>query len=177
MNDYPAGARLTRRRILTLLTAGAVAAGVAIGLALWPSGAVAGTIPGGVRVVTVTPVFGLDPNTGRHHLDHAFTITDPAKVDQIVALIDGLPRFNVADLSCARGNGAAMRLTFRTRAGGPAVATVLATYTGCPRVWLPGASTPLLQDYTRSRQQVQQRVLAIAGVRWPYTPDALPLPY
>jgi len=49
-----------------------VAAGVAFGLVAWSSaGAAAGTIPPGARVVTVTPVFGRDPNTSRHHLDHA----------------------------------------------------------------------------------------------------------
>ncbi len=33
---------------------------------------------------------------------------------------------------------------------------------------------PFLEDYTGSGQQVQQLVLAIAGVRWPYTPDVMP---
>jgi len=167
--------RFPRRRILLLLTAIAVAAGVAIGLAVWPSGTVGtagGTIPGGARVVTVTPVFGLDPNTRRHHLDHPFTITNPAEVARIAAIINGLGRFPMGVLSCARGNGAAMQLTFRTSQGGPAVATVLATYTGCSGVSRPDG--PLFADYTSSGQQVQQLVLSIAGVRWPCTPDVLP---
>ncbi len=166
--------RFPRRRILLLLTAIAVAAGVAIGGAVWPSGASApaGTIPSGVRVVTVTLVFGLDPNTSRHQLDHAFTITDQAEVARIAAIINGLGRFPMGVLSCAQDNGAAMQLTFRTSQGGPAVATVLATYTGCPRVSRPDG--PPFDDYTSSGQQVQQLVLSIAGVRWPYAPDVLP---
>ena len=156
--------RFPRRRILLLLTAIAVAAGVAIGLAVWPSGTVGtagGTIPGGARVVTVTPVFGLDPNTRRHHLDHPFTITNPAEVARIAAIINGLAPFPVGELSCAEDNGAAMRLTFRTTPGRPGGS--------------PGApNMPFLEDYTSSGQQVQQLVLAIAGVRWPYTPDVLP---
>jgi hypothetical protein len=167
---------LSRRRFVSVLTAIAVAVVVAIGLTVWPTvGAVAATIPPGARVLTVTPVFGQDPNLSRHHLDHAFTITDPSRVARIAAIIDGLAPFPVNVLSCTRGNGAAMRLTFRARPGGRVVATVLATYTGCPRVW--NTSTPdtcYLEDYTSSGQQVQHLVLAIAGVRWPYTPTALP---
>ena len=174
MTNSQAPARLTRRRVLPLLSACVVAVGVAIGLAVWPSGAAAGTIPGAARVVTVTPVFGLDPNISRHHLDHAFTITDPAKVARIAAIIDGLPRFPIGVLSCVRGNGAAMKLTFRTSKGGPVVAIVLATYTGCRYVSIPGSNIPLREDYTRSGKQVQKLVLSIAGVRWPYTPDVLP---
>ena len=176
MTSLVTGARISRRRIVFLLTAIVVAAGAAIGLAVWPSGrAAAGTIPPGARVVTVTPVFGRDPSTGRHNLDRAFTITDPAKVARIAAIINGLVPFPAGVLSCAEDNGAAMRLTFRTNLGGPAVATVFATYTGCSGIAGPDApDMPFLEDYTSSGQQVQQLVLATAGVRWPYTPDVLP---
>ena len=68
-----------------------------------------------------------------------------------------------------------MQLTFRTSLGGLAVATVLATYTGCSGISRPDApNMPFREDQTSSGQQVQQLVLAIAGVRWPYTPDVLP---
>jgi hypothetical protein len=176
MTLFAAGARLSRRRFVSLLAAIAAAIGVATGLTVWlAAGAAAGAIPSGARVVTVTPLFGQDPDVSRHHLDHAFTITDPARVARIAAILDGLAPFPIGELSCARGNGAAMQLTFRTRQGGPALATVLATYTGCSRVWNTSApGTRYLDDYTGSGQQVQQLVLAIAGVRWPYTPDALP---
>ena len=169
MMNFLTGARLFRRRILLLLTAIVVAAGVAIGLTVWAPGATAGTIPSGARVLTVTPVFGQDPNISRHHIDHVFTIT------RIAGIINGLAPFPIGELSCAEGNGAAMQLTFRTSLSGPVVATVLATYTGCSRVWrLDTQNMPFLEDYTSSGQQVQQLVLAIAGVRWPYTPDVLP---
>jgi len=176
MTTLLTGARISRRRIAFALTAALAATGLAIGLAVWPSGsAAAGTIPSTARVVTVTPVFGHDPNTSRHHLDHAFTITDPAKVAQIVAIINGLSPFPTGELSCAVDNGAAMRLTFRATLDGPVVATMLATYTGCSGVSRPDApNMPFLDDYTDSGQQVQQLVLAIGGVRWPYTPDMLP---
>ncbi len=176
MTNVLTGVRLSRRRIMFLLTAIAVAAGVATGLAVWPSdNAAAVTIPSGARVVTVIPVSGRDPNTSRHQLDHAFTITDPAKVAKIAAIINGLAPFPVGELSCAEDNGAAMKLTFRTSLSGPAAATVLATYTGCSGISRPDApNMPFLEDDTSSGQQVQQLVLAIAGVRWPYTPNVLP---
>ena len=176
MANFLTGARLSRRRIVFPLTSIVVAVGVAIGLAVWPSAdAAAATIPSGARVVTVTPVFGRDPNISRHHLDHAFTITDPAKVARIAGIINDLAPFPIGVLSCAADNRAAMRLTFRTSVGARAIATVLATYTGCSGVARPDApNMPFLEDYTNSGQQVQRLALAIAGVRWPYTPDVLP---
>jgi hypothetical protein len=176
MKNFLGGARHSWRRIWFLLTAIAVAAGVAIGLTVWASfDAAAATIPPGATVVTVTPVFGSDPNISRHHLDHAFTITDPAQVARIAGIINGLAPFPVNVLSCAEGNGAAMKMTFKASLSGPTLSTVLATYTGCPRVWnLAAQNMPYLVDQTSSGQQVQQLVLSIAGVRWPYTPDVLP---
>jgi hypothetical protein len=172
MTLFRSGARSARRRIVFPLAAVAAATVVVLGLTGWAPGASAGTVPSGARVLTVTPVFGQDPNVSRHHLDHAFTITDPAKVARIAAIINGLAPFPVGELSCAEDNGAAMRLTFRASPHGPVVATLLATYTGCAGVSRPGG--PLFEDDTRSGQQVQRLVLAIAGVRWPYPPDVLP---
>jgi len=172
MTLFHTGARPARRRIVFLLAAVAAAAAVAFGLTVWAPSASAGTVRSGARVLTVTPVFGRDPNVSQHHLDHAFTITDPAKVARIAGIINGLARFPIGVLSCAEGNDAAMRLTFRASPHGPVVTTLLATYTGCARVSRPDG--PPLLDYTRSGQQVQHLVLAIAGVRWPYTPDVLP---
>ena len=142
MTLFAAGARLSRRRFVypLIAIAAALAAAIAVTLSL-AAGAAAATIPAGARVVTVTPVFGQDPDVSRHHLDHAFTITDPARVARIAAIIDGLARFPIGELSCARDNGAEMQLTFRTSPGGRVLATVLATYTGCPLVWNTDART------------------------------------
>src|SRR5579872_1267159 len=176
MKNFLGGARLSWRRVFFLLTAIAVAAGVAIGLTVWASfDAAAATIPPGATVVTVTPVFGSDPNLSRHHLDHAFTITDPAQVARIAGIINGLAPFPIGVLSCVRGNGAEVKLTFRARPHGKVLATVVATYTGCARVWnLNARDGRPVEDYTRSGRQLQAVVLSIAGVRWPYTPTALP---
>ena len=45
---------------------------------------------------------------------------------------------------------------------------------GRPGASIDGGSMPALSDYTGSGQQPQQRVLAIAGVRWPYPPGTPP---
>jgi hypothetical protein len=69
-------------------------------LTVWASfDAAAATIPPGATVVTVTPVFGSDPNISRHHLDHAFTITDPAQVARMAGIINGLTRGRACEFS------------------------------------------------------------------------------
>jgi hypothetical protein len=136
----------------------------------------AGRIPSDARVVTVTPVFGLQPDKKRKHLDPAFTVTNPATVARIAAVVDGLTILPPGVYPCPADFGATMRLTFRTRPGGPVVARVTAEYGGCGvvSVSIGGRSMPALSEYTGSGQQLQQRVLAIAGVRWPYPPGMPP---
>jgi hypothetical protein len=127
--------------------------------------------------VTVTPVFDFTSGPGRGEPDNAFTITDPATVAEIAAVIDGLRELPDGTYSCPAGAGPAMmltsmQLTFRTAAGGPVVATVGADYVGCQFAWVTtGAQTVWpLDENTSSGQPVQQQVLAIAGVRWPDPP-------
>ncbi len=69
-----------------------------------------------------------------------------------------------------------MRLTFRTSLTGPVVARLTAGYGGCRivSVSIEGRSMPALSDDTRSGPPLQQRVLAIAGVRWSYPLDTPP---
>jgi len=173
MTNILAAARPYRRRILYFFAGFAC---VAIGLAVWHAvQASAGRIPSDARVVTVTPVFGSDPDTSREKLDHAFTITDPAKVTSIVAVINGLDPIQPGIMSCPVDNGAAMQLTFRTSPGGQVVASVTAGYSGCHIVTVSSAtSLPPLDENTSSGQPMQQQVLAIAGVGWPYTPGTPP---
>ena len=61
MKNFLGGARLSWRRIVLLLTAIAVAAGVAIGLTVWASfDAAAATIPPGARVVKALNSIGIE---------------------------------------------------------------------------------------------------------------------
>jgi hypothetical protein len=190
MMNIPSAAGPGRRCIVYLLAALAgVAAGLAIGLA---ARATARWIPADARVVTVTPVFGRSPASALPHpaswekpelrreqfyfsreerFDHAFTITDPATVARIAAVINGFDPVGPGAYSCpASTSDPTMQLTFRTSLGGPVVASVTAEYQGCQWVWVTiGAHTlPALFQYTISEQPMQQRVLTIARVSWPY---------
>jgi hypothetical protein len=190
MMDVPSAAGPDRRRIMYLLAALAgVAAGLAIGLAVRVT---ARWIPSDAGVVTVTPVFGVSPASALPHpaswekpwlrrqelyfgreekFDHAFTITDPATVARIAAVINSFTPVGPGTYSCpASMSDPTMQLTFRTSPGGPVVANVTVEYQGCEWVWVTiGAHTlPALFQYTNSEQPTQQRVLTIARVSWPY---------
>ena len=155
----------------------AALAGVAAGLVIGLAARVPARIPADARVETVTPVSDFDSGPSRGESDSAFTITDPATVAEIAAVIDGLRQLPGGAYSCPAGAGSAMmltsmQLTFRTAVGGPVVATVGADYAGCQFAWVTtGAQTVWpLDENTGSGEPVQQQVLAIAGVRWPDPP-------
>ena len=167
-----AAARPGQRRLVYLR---AVLAGVATGLITGLAAGVPGRIPAAARVVTVTPVFDYGSLPSRSEPASAFTITNPAAVAKIAAVIDGLRQLADGTYSCPADVGSAlmltaMQLTFRAAPGGPVVATVNADYTGCQFAWVTvGAHTVApLDESTSSGQPVQQQILAIAGVRWPY---------
>jgi len=167
-----------RRRLVYLCAAlGGVAAGLVIGLA---ARAAPGPIPADARVVTVAPVFDFGPRASHDSPDRTFTVTDPAIVGHIAAVIDGLSQLPSGGIyTCpiyiAPEYGmvlTAMQLTFRTAPEGPVVASVTATYVGCPYVQVTVGARTLapLNNYTSSEQPVQQSILAIAGIRWPFPP-------
>jgi hypothetical protein len=134
-----------------------------------PGGApAAGRIPQDAAVVTVTPYFGLHPDPRAERLDRAFTVTDPAKVARIAAVIDGLARFPAGTFSCPIDFGGQMRLTFFARPAGPVLARLTAQYGGCGSVSvrIGGRDMPALSGYPDSGPPLQQQVLAIAGVTW-----------
>jgi hypothetical protein len=162
-----------RHRLVYLYAA---LAGVAAGLVIGLAARVPGRIPADARVVTVTPVFDFGHAPGRGEPDRAFTVTDPATVAQIAAVIDGLRQLDGTYSCPAEADSGlmltSMQLTFRTAPGGPVAATAGAGYTGCQFAWVAvGAQTVWQLDANiSSGQTMQQRVLAIAGVRWPYPP-------
>lgn len=90
---------------------------------------------------------------------------------RIAAVINGFTSVPPGSYSCpASTSDPTMQLTFRTSPGGPVVASVTVEYQGCQWVWVTiGAHTlPALFQYTSSEQPMQQRVLTIARVSWPY---------
>jgi hypothetical protein len=168
-----AAARPGQRRLVYLCAA---LVGVTAGLVAGLAAQVPGRIPADVRVVTVTPVFDFGSAPSRGEPVAAFTVTDPAAVAQIAAVINGLRQLD-GTYSCPAEAGSglmltSMQLTFRAGPSGPVVATVGADYTGCQFAWVTAGAQTIwqLDENTSSGQPMQQQVLAIAGVRWPYPP-------
>jgi hypothetical protein len=139
-----------------------------------PARPAAERVPSGVRAVTVTPVFGLNRNARLDRLDRSFTVTDPAQVAQIVALADRLTTVPPGVRPCPADFGGAMRLAFLDRPGGHVLARFSAQYGGCGSVSVSigGKTMSALSAWTPSGALFQDRVLAIAGVRWPHQPGA-----
>ena len=139
-----------------------------------PARPVAERVPPAARVLTVTPVFGFNPAPRAERLDRAFTVTDPATVARIAAVVNGLTRFPGGAFSCPAESGGQMRLTFFTRPGGPVVARLTAEYGGCGvvSVRIDGRDMPGLSEYPRSGPPLQRQVLAIAGASWPVEPGS-----
>lgn len=83
-----------------------------------PARPVAERVPPAARALTVTPVFGLNPDPRAERLDRAFTVTDSAMVARVAAVVNGLTRFPDGAFSCPAESGGQMQLTFSTRPGG-----------------------------------------------------------
>jgi hypothetical protein len=165
---------LTQRELVVLAVrdSGQTAIRVDAQVVWLPARPAAERVPPHAAVVTVTPVFGFNRNPRAERLDHAFTVTDPAKVARIAAVVNGLTRFPDGTFSCPAEFGGQMRLTFRMRPGGPVAARLTAQYGGCGivSVRIGGRDMPALSEYPQSGPRLPQRVLAIAGVSWPVEP-------
>jgi hypothetical protein len=132
-------------------------------------------IPGGARVVTITPIPGQLPPAAA---DHQVTIADPAQLARIAATVNALPmQPNVGWMECGPTQGPGMQLTFRATATGPALAVVSAHQELCPlvSVVIGGKMMPVLDG----AESLFQRVMAIGGFHWtdfpapgPATPTA-----
>jgi hypothetical protein len=131
-----------------------------------PARTAAETIPASAMVVTITPVAGQTP------FGHQVTVTDPALVARIAAAVNALPLYPPRGpmwcdiLVPASGSGGeALRLTFRAGAGSRALAVVTAVQDPCPvvEIVIDGKTMPSLNG----AQTLIQRVMAIAGYRWP----------
>jgi len=159
-------------RIRTAIAAGCAALAVAActaGLADAATAHAANSprIPASVRVVTITPVFGVSRNNGEAGgpRDRPVTVTGKATVAKIAGLIDALPKMPPGIFECPLSTGQALVLTFRATTGGPELAVVNSEMTGCGTVALVvgGKRMPLLWG----GRKLDQRVLELAGIHWP----------
>jgi len=165
--DVP-GVLLNRALTVAVAAAGLDQTAIRVdGEDLWvPAKPAAEYIPGSAAVVTITPLAG---EVSPAKADHQITITDRAQTARIAAVVNALPLYPVVDwIECGPGPEAGMRLTFRASAAGPVVAMVTAYQELCPLVqFVTGRKTMPPLD---GAETLLQRVMAIAGFRWPDFP-------
>lgn len=131
--------------------------------ATWlPARPAAERVPAAAQVVTITHVPGSEPQPAG---DAPVTMTNPAMVARIAAIVDALPVFPPGITSCPLSDGSGMRLTFRATPSGPALAVVTAQTDGCESVavTIGGKSMPTLAQSA----SLQQQVATMAGLHWP----------
>jgi hypothetical protein len=123
-----------------------------------------GQLPSAARVVTFSQGLGLNAD-GKQPPAPA-TVTDPAKVSQIAALIDAQPLFPPGPYSCPADDGQFLRLTFRARTGGPVLAVATLATSGCEGILITvgGKQQPELGPAVG--RTTASQVLKIAGLRW-----------
>jgi hypothetical protein len=117
-------------------------------------------VPSAAQAVTISQDLGL--NQGNAKPPKPVTISDPAKVRRLVALIDGLSLSPPGAYSCPAGFGDNLTLTFRAGPGMPALAVATVELSGCPGVdfTIGGKPQPALGAASGPR------ILKIAGLPW-----------
>lgn len=147
----PEGALITRELTVEAASSGAGQTGIRLDawVAWQPPRSSGGVIPAAARAVTIAELSnGAPVARPAKPLPAPVTITDPATVRGLAALIDGLPLSTIPpDAPCPFAFGSYLSLTFRARPGGPALA-VAETGQPCGTVALTvrGAEQPALQD-------------------------------
>jgi hypothetical protein len=126
-------------------------------------------IPPDATVLTVTARPDVGPVAARaRRADLPATVTDPARVAKVAALIDGLRVFPPRTYACPADSGGGIRLEFRAGPNGPVLALVTIDPSGCQQVSvvIDGRDEPVLWGVA----SLSSDVLTIAGVHWPYPP-------
>jgi predicted small secreted protein len=125
-----------------------------------PARPAAEKVPAGVKVVTITASPDMNHPKGT---PAPVTVTSPAKVAQIVALLDGLSLDTGGAHGCLPEAGKGITLSFRAKPGGPVLATAGELIPNCGGVGFTIGGVrqpPLAAGFT-------SKALAIAGVHWP----------
>jgi hypothetical protein len=119
-------------------------------------------VPAGVTAVTITASPDMNHPKGT---PAPVTVTDPAKVAKIVALLDGLSLNTSGVHGCLMEQGQDITLSFRAKPGGPVLATASEPIPSCGGVdfAIGGVQQPGLADWGT----FPSKVLAIVGVHWP----------
>jgi len=128
---------------------------------------------GKIHAVVVTAVPGGNDN---RRPPAPVTVTDPAKVQRLVSLVNGLPLYPPGTVpSCPMDDGAGLRLEFLATAGGPRMATAFVKANGCGGMFLLlGAGTLASTGFATGDEvalgefdyKAASQALAISGLRW-----------
>jgi hypothetical protein len=127
-----------------------------------PPRPVADQVPSAARVVTITEETTMQTGRG---MPSPVTVTDPAVVARLAALIDGLPisPFNNIAVSCPGAFGSFLTLTFRASLGGEPLATARTDQSCGVTIFAanPDQDLALTQPST-----LDQQILTTAGLTW-----------
>jgi hypothetical protein len=120
-------------------------------------------VPATAQAVTIS--MDLGQNQGGKRPPTPVTITDPARVSELKALINGLALFPPAMYSCPADFGGDLVLTFRAGPRTPALAVATVDFGGCDSVDLTinGKSQPALAGPGTDNGP---RILKTAGLPW-----------
>jgi hypothetical protein len=169
----PAGALVTRELDVEVASAGDGRTGIRVDawVAWQPPRPAGSLIPSAARTVTIAELSDGGPadpagpaGPAAERLPAPVTITDPATVRGLAALIGGLPLSTISpDAPCPFSLGPFLSLTFRARPGGPAVA-IVQTDQPCGEVTLTvsGEQQPPLQN----EPALDGRILKLAALSW-----------
>jgi hypothetical protein len=119
-------------------------------------------VPAGVKVVTITASPDANHPKGTPAL---VTVTSPAKVATIVALLNGLSLQTSETIGCPAEEGKSITLSFRAKPGGPVLAAADELIPSCGSVGftIGRVRQPTLADWGT----FTTKVLVAAGVHWP----------
>jgi len=166
----PEGALVTRELDVEVASAGGGRTGIRVDawVAWQPPRSAGSLIPSAAKTVTIAELSDGGPadpaGPAAERLPAPVTITNPATVRGLAALIDGLlPSTIPPDASCPVSLGPFLSLTFRARSGGPAVA-IVQTDQPCGEVTLTvrGEQQPALQN----GPALDGRILKLAALSW-----------
>jgi hypothetical protein len=117
-------------------------------------------VPAQAKAVTIAMDIGL--NQGSKKPPKPATMTDPAKVRKLVALINGLPLPAPGIRHCPADFGDSLTLTFRASPQGPPLAVATVELSGCQGVALTTGSKP----QPDLQGGIGHQILQIAALPW-----------
>ena len=164
--DLPAAGVLTSRELIVEVVGagnGQTAIRLDADVAWKPSRPPGDLVPDAAQVVTISELASGNPQAKRPPAP--VTITSPAVVGRLAALVDSLPvsPLNNEAVSCPPAVGGGLQLAFRTRTGGPVIALAQTDRTcGMVDFTVTGHQMPGLEN----NPNVDPQILAIASLPW-----------